>query len=250
MNSFETAAKELLSRRKAGTKAPCLDESIRPTSNDEALAIQGEMAKLHKVKGWKCLLPPAEGKIVVAPIFDVQQDTNTIELYADNGVARVEPEIGFVLARPLGPNSSGYTDTEIIDAIGSTHMALELIQSRYADDSDKEFADSLADCMVNQGMFVGPEVDKATAIELSTVQLSVTQKGGTQVLYGKHPNPRAIDGLVWLINYMTKRGVSFEAGEVIITGSFKGVLDMAFDVETTIAYQDLAEYTVTFKALV
>lgn len=249
MNRFEQAAKDLLSRRKADTKAPCLDESIRPTSNDDALAIQAEMAKLHKVKGWKCLLPPAEGKIVVAPIFDVQQDTDTIELFADNGVARVEPEIGFVLAKPLGAQSSDYTESEIVGAIGSTHMALELIQSRYADDSGKEFADSLADCMVNQGVYIGPEVDKATAIELSTVQLNVTQNGTMQVLDGKHPNPRAIDGLVWLINYMTKRGVSFEAGEVIITGSFKGVLDMPFDIETTIFYEGLAQYTVTFKAL-
>ncbi|MFT2092388.1 hydratase [Paraglaciecola sp. 2405UD69-4] len=249
MNSFEKAAKELLSRRKAGTKAPCLDESIRPTSNDDALAIQGEMAKLHKVKGWKCLLPPAEGKIVVAPIFDVQQDTNIIELYADNGVARVEPEIGFVLAKPLAAKSGDYSEPEIIDAIGTTHMALELIQSRYADDSGKQFADSLADCMVNQGVFIGPEVDKSIAIDLSTVQLNITQDKDIQALDGKHPNPRAIDGLLWLINYMTKRGVTFEAGEVIITGSFKGVLEMPFDVKTTIGYEGLADYTVTFKAL-
>ncbi|MEO9945898.1 hydratase [Paraglaciecola sp.] len=250
MNNFQEAAKQLLSRRQAEAKYSCLDDDIRPKTNDEALAIQGEMAKLHKVKGWKCLLPPAEGKIVVAPIFDLQQDTPTVALFADNGVARVEPEIGFVLAKPLAVKTSDYTESEIVDAIGTAHMALELIQSRYADDAGKEFADSLADCMVNQGVFIGPEVDKNIAIDLSTVQLNITQNGEPQAFDGKHPNPRAIDGLVWLINYMTKRGVSFEAGEVIITGSFKGVLDMPFDVETTISYQDLAEYTVTFKALV
>ena len=38
MTKFAQAAKELLSRRKAGTKAPCLDESIRPKNNDDALA--------------------------------------------------------------------------------------------------------------------------------------------------------------------------------------------------------------------
>lgn len=247
MTAFQQAAQTLLSRRKPGTKAPCLDEAIRPKSIEDALAIQAEMAKLKAVKGWKCLLPLAEGKVVVAPIFDLQQGSNIVELLEDNGVARVEPEVCFVLTKPLPTKDTDYTEAEIIDAIGSAHMALELIQSRYADDAGNVFFDSLADCMVNQGMYIGPEIDKATAIELSTVQLSLTQNGQTQILDGKHPNPRAIDGLLWLVNYMNKRGVSFAAKEAIITGSFKGVIDIPFDLTTTISYQELGEYSVTFK---
>lgn len=247
MTAFQQAAQELLNRRKPGTKAPCLDESMRPKSIDDALAIQAEMANIQTVKGWKCLLPPAEGKVVVAPIFDVQRNSDVVTLLADNGVARVEPEIGFVLSKALPAKDTDYTEAEIVDAIGSAHMALELVQSRYADDSGKVFFDSLADCMINQGLYLGPELDKATAIELSEVQLNITQGNDAQVLDGKHPNPRAIAGLLWLVNYMSKRGVSFAAGEAIITGSFKGVVEMQFNVETTVGYEGLGEYTVTFK---
>ena len=45
---------------------------------------------------------------------------------------------------------------------------------------------------------------------------------------------------------MTKRGVSFEAGEAIITGSYCGVVELGFDELTTVAYDGIGEYQVTF----
>lgn len=246
MSAYKQAAQELLGRRKAGTKAPRLEESIRPNSIDDALNIQAEMAKIETVSGWKCLLPPAEEKIIAAPIFNVQEGS-VAELFEDKGVARVEPEIGFVLAKDLPAKEGDYSEAEIIDAIGSAHMALELMQSRYADDAGQSFHESLADCMINQGLFIGPEIDKAAAIATSAIKISVTQGDEVRELDGKHPNERAIDGLIWLVNYMGKRGVGLSAGAAIITGSFKGIVNMEFDVETKIAYEGLGEYQVTFK---
>lgn len=247
MTAFKQAAEELLSRRKAGTKAPRLDEAMRPESIDDALAVQAEMAKIQTVGGWKCLLPPAEGKIIAAPIFNVQKDSDVVELFEDKEVARVEPEICFVLAEDLPVKEGGYSEEEIINAIGSAHMALELMQSRFADDAEQSFFESLADCMINQGVYVGPEIDKNTAIGVSSVQIKVTQGDEVRELDGKHPNDRAIDGLIWLVNYMGERGVGLSAGAAIITGSFKGIVPMAFDIETTIAYEGIGEYSVTFK---
>lgn len=247
MTAFKQAAEELLSRRKAGNKSPRLDESIRPESIDDALAIQAEMAKVETTGGWKCLLPLEEGKVIAAPIFNVQKDSDEVVLFEDKGVARVEPEICFVLNKDLPVKEGGYTEAEILNAIGSAHMALELMQSRYADDAGQSFFESLADCMINQGVYVGPEIDKAAAIETGSVQITVTQGDDVRELDGKHPNPRAVDGLVWLVNFMGERGVGLEAGAAIITGSFKGIVNMEFDVETKIAYAGLGEYSVTFK---
>ncbi len=101
-NVFKQAAEELLSRRVAGTKAPRLDEQYRPNNLEDALKIQSSMIDLKsdKVGGWKCLLPLSEDKFVVAPIFSgsVQQG-EVCELFADNDVVRVEPEIAFTLAK-------------------------------------------------------------------------------------------------------------------------------------------------------
>ncbi|MDG1750772.1 MAG: hydratase [Thalassotalea sp.] len=247
MTAFKQAAQELLNRRKAGVKAPRLDESYRPTSIDDALAIQLEMASIEPIGGWKCLLPPAEGKVIAAPIFNVQKNNAIVELFEDKAVARVEPEICFVLSKNIPVKTGEYSEAEIIDAIGSAHMALELMQSRYADDAKPSFYESLADCMFNQGVYVGPKIDIGTAINLSKVKIIVAQGDAIRELDGIHPNARAIDGLLWLVNYMNSRGVELKAGAAIITGSFKGIVNMAFDVETTISYKELGEYKVTFK---
>jgi 2-keto-4-pentenoate hydratase len=46
---------------------------------------------------------------------------------------------------------------------------------------------------------------------------------------------------------MGRRDVGLKAGAAIITGSFKGIVNMAFDIETTIGYEGIGQYTVTFK---
>ena len=252
---FEQTAKELFSRRTAGTKAPRLIEQYRPTSLDDALAIQESMIEISadRVGGWKCLLPLAENKFIVAPIFaDNVQQGEVCELFADTGsvpgkkVARVEPEIAFVLTKSLPANSNGYSEAQINDAIGSCHMALELIQSRFADDSGAEFYEVLADCLANQGLLLGPEVDRKKAFAAANVEVSFTQGEKVQAFSGKHPNSLPQTPIYWLINTMTKRGVSFEAGEAIITGSYCGVVELDFNELTSIAYDDIGEYQVTF----
>ncbi|KPL95030.1 hypothetical protein [Vibrio splendidus] len=249
-NVFKQAAEELLSRRVAGTKAPRLDEQYRPNNLEDALKIQSSMIDLKsdKVGGWKCLLPLAEEKFIVAPIFSGSiQQGEVCELFADNNVVRVEPEIAFTLAKSLPANQEGYCEEQINEAIGSCHMALELMQSRFADDSGAEFYERLADGLVNQGLFIGPEIDREKAFISAEINIEVTQGEQVQVFDGKHPNTLPPSPIYWLINYMTRRGVDFQAGEAIITGSYCGIVEMEFDKLTTFHYQDIGEYQVTFK---
>jgi 2-keto-4-pentenoate hydratase len=45
---------------------------------------------------------------------------------------------------------------------------------------------------------------------------------------------------------MTKRGVSFSAGQAFITGSFAGIVEVEMNQSTEIEYQGLGKYQVTF----
>lgn len=245
------AAAELLSRRAPGVKAPRLDAAYRPQNIEDALQVQSSMVELHQhpVGGWKCLLPIAEDQLVVAPIFaNTIQRGETCELYADNGVARIEPEIAFVLEKSLPAKAEGYTEQEIDAAIGSCHMALELMQSRFANDSGVEYFEKLADGLVNQGMFIGPEMTLETAAALAKVAVTVSQGETVQTFDGSHPNLAPQNPVYWLINFMTKRGVTFKAGEAIITGSFCGIVEVEFNKPTTIEYANVGQYQVLFTA--
>ncbi|CAM2891590.1 hydratase [Vibrio diazotrophicus] len=249
-NLSEQAASELLNRRVAGIKASRLDEKFRPGCVEDAVRIQSSMIDLHsdKVGGWKCLQPLAEDKFVLAPIFsNTVQRGDCCELFKDNGVVRIEPEIAFVLAKTLPANEDGYSEVQINEAIGSCHMALELMQSRFADDSGAEFFEKLADGLMNQGLFIGPEVARDKAFDASTIDITVVQADNIQKFSGKHPNNLAQSPIYWFINYMTRRGVDFQAGEAIITGSYCGIVEVEFDKPTKITYDGIGEYTVEFK---
>lgn len=201
-----------------------------------------------EVSGWKCLLPLAEDKLVVAPIFSqtIQRGEQCV-LFADNNVVRIEPEIAFVLNKDLPANNRGYSEEEINAAIGSCHMALELMQSRFSDDSGAEFYEKLADCLVNQGMFIGPEITREKAFYAAEINVSVYQGESEQHFAGKHPNPTPQSPIYWLINYMTRRGTDFKAGNAIITGSYCGIVEVGFNLPTTISYEGIGEYQVTFE---
>ncbi|MFA0086403.1 hydratase [Vibrio sp. 10N.261.51.F12] len=250
MKEYEQVAADLLSRRVAGTKAPRIAEQQRPLNLEDALQIQSSMIDLHtdKVGGWKCLLPLAEDKFVVAPIFaDSIQRGEHCALFADNNVARIEPEIAFILSQRLPACSEGYSEEQINEAIGPCHMALELMQSRFADDSGAEFYERLADCLVNQGMYIGPEIDREAAFSASKIDITVEQGEQVQTFAGTHPNPLPQHPIYWLINYMTRRGVDFEAGEAIITGSYCGIVEVEFNQPTSIRYEGIGQYQVMFS---
>nr|WP_211092052.1 hydratase [Vibrio agarilyticus] len=258
MEKFELAAKELLSRRVAGMKAPRLAENVRPASIEDALQIQAAMTQQRSdaIGGWKCLLPISEQQMIVAPIFsdtvkrlsDTEKQSAECFMMADNDCVRIEPEIAFVLSQDLPASDVGYDESQINDAIGSCHMALELMQSRFADDSGAEFFERLADGLVNQGLFLGPQIDRAKAFAASQIEIDVIQGETTKSFAGHHPNGDPVAPIYWLINFMSRRGVSFKAGQAIITGSYCGIVEVAFDKEILICYQGLGEYRVTFKA--
>jgi 2-keto-4-pentenoate hydratase len=258
LKKFTNAAQQLLARRVSGTKAYSVDATIKPNTIEEALIVQQETIKLRTdfVAGWKCLLPLAEDKIIIAPIFsDTMQNGEQCWLMQDNNKVRVEPEIAFVLNHDLPARKEGYTAAEIDAAIGSCHMALELIQSRFADDSDALFPERLADCLVNQGLFIGPEIDKAVAFSANKFQVSIKQYEpntavNEQVFNGVHPNPLPQLPVYWAINFMTKRGTNFKKGEAFTTGSYAGVVELYFDQTTQIDYAGIGSFKVIFKELV
>jgi 2-keto-4-pentenoate hydratase len=105
----------------------------------------------------------------------------------------------------------------------------------------------LADCLVNQGLFIGPEIAREQAFDATTIQITVSQEDNVQTFAGEHPNKLAQTPIYWLINAMTRRGIDFQAGEAIITGSYCGIVEVDFDTPTTIDYEGLGEYQVVFK---
>ncbi|PKG38798.1 hydratase [Psychromonas sp. Urea-02u-13] len=248
-NTDQIAAEQLLNNRIKTPKKLRLATELRPQNSEQALQIQSETIKLRsdEVAGWKCSLPLNEDQLIVAPLFsDTVQSGQQCSLFSENGKARVEPEIAFILGADLPASTNGYSEAEIDAAVDRCHMALELMQDRFSGQSDVSFYEKLADCLVNQGLFIGPEIDKASAYLANEFTITFNQEKNKQRFAGKHPNQLPQKPLHWLINYMSQRGVSFTAGQAIITGSYAGVVEVDFNCLTEIEYEGLGKYQVTF----
>jgi len=257
MNKSHAAGTILVGHRQSGTQGQRLPESCRPADLDQALAIQQAVTELwcaqnhDSIGGWKCLLPPQD-KLIVGPIYTRSIDSVApVALWPKPqapDIARIEPELAFIFGQDLPPRPEPYSPAEVDQAIARTHLALELIHCRYADPDQCSFPEMLADGLLNQGLFIGPEVDGELARAASSFNLKVCHGSQSHSYAAQHPNlsPRA--PLYWLAEFLRSRGQGIIAGQAVITGSFAGVLEVPMNSAISLEYENLGLMTVSFSA--
>jgi 2-oxo-hept-3-ene-1,7-dioate hydratase len=139
-------------------------------------------------------------------------------------VPRVEVELGFVLARRLeGP------DCTTGDALAATeHVvpAVEIIDARIEQvdkrtGAPRRVVDTISDNAANAGIVLGTQRVKPGVVDLRWVAAllyrnGVIEESGVAAAVLDHP----ANGVAWLANKLAPHGVSLEAGEVVLSGSF------------------------------
>ena len=165
------------------------------------------------------------------------------------GMARVEPEVAFVLGRDLPPRDQPYTEAEIRSAIREPRLVLELIGPRYADPTAASFPELLADGIANQGLYVGPAVPGALDKTLDVIPISIDAAGqDPHAVAGKHPDGHPLLPLLWLANYLAQHDTGLHAGQIVTTGSYCGVVDVPLDTPLTVRFGELGTLSVRFVA--
>ena len=253
------AAAILVARRMQGSQAGRLPEHCRPHTLEQALAVQAAVTHHwceqmdDSIGGWKCLLP-LQDKLVVGPIYTRTIDSiPPISLWpkstSEGERARIEPELAFVFGKDLPARAQPYTPAEVDAAIARTHMALELINSRYTDPASCEFPEMLADGLVNQGLFIGPQVDSDAARSARSFTITVTCANGEVIeRQGQHPNTHPRAPLYWLAEFLRSKGEGIVAGQAVITGSYAGVIEVPLNTDIRIDYAGLGNMQVSFSA--
>ncbi|BDF94089.1 hydratase [Pseudoalteromonas sp. KAN5] len=247
---LQTIARHLMVQRDSALPKSDLPAGLALKDSEESFAVQKLMIALNdqQVYGWKCLLPLDDGSIILAPLLSKPHAlTQTCELYTQNNKARVEPEIAFVFGQDLLATEN-YSHEQVDAAIAKTHMALELIQNRFSDDYQPTHFEKLADGLFNQGIVIGPEINKADAFDAAQIELTIEQNEHRNTRTGKHPSGLAQAPVYWAVNYLAQLGIDIKAGQVFITGSYCGVIDLDTDSSCVISYAGLGEYSITFTA--
>lgn len=260
-DAISAAAHTLTSRRLSGQVGAALPAACRPRTLHDAWAVQNavtqELAQRtgEQVVGWKCGLPGAD-TWVLAPLYastlyraDTQGASDiACPVWTQQGQVKVEPELAFVLGHALPPRAQPYGADEVRAAVASAHLALELIDNRYDDSVPLQFADRLADGLVNQGLWLGPAVDLAQGCAAQTLDIVVHADG--QLLlsqHGVHPAGEPLAPLCWLAEFLRQQGQGLQAGQVVITGSYAGAPWVPVGPRLRVRFAPLGEVVLRFQ---
>jgi 2-keto-4-pentenoate hydratase len=131
---------------------------------------------------------------------------------------RVEPEVAFLLRRPLrGP---GVTAADVREATQAVAVALEIVDSRIADWA-LTLPDTVADNASSGAVVLGDWIPYADGLDLANARASL-RLNGTEIDSG--PGSAVMGdparAVAWLANALAPFGTEILPGEFVMSGSF------------------------------
>jgi 2-keto-4-pentenoate hydratase len=157
---------------------------------------------------------------------------------------KVEPEIAFILGRPLrGP---GVTLAEAGASVEFVSPALEIIDSRIRD-WKITLVDTIADNASSGGVVLGGTVAPLSHLDLRLMG-AVLRKNGEVVGTGAGGAVLGspLNALVWLANVLGERGVGLDAGHVVLPGSITAAVPVAPGDVVSATFAGLGSVTARF----
>ncbi len=228
-DAIEDAARFLWAAWQERRLVEALPENLRPRDVEEGYAIQDALAELAGPSiGWKIAATSKDGQKHIgvdeplgARLFQRFAHGDGAALPAGSLHMRVaEAEFAYRMGRGLPPRGRPYTMDEVMAAVDTLHLAIEVPDSRYRDYANVGAPQIVAEDACACFFVLGPEAKGWRAVDLSKHAVSLYKNGavaGTGSGANVLGDPRL--ALAWLANDRAKRGAGLKAGEVITTGT-------------------------------
>ncbi len=166
---------------------------------------------------------------VDSPNFGWLTDT----MLLNNGVAsmsdfihpKAEPEIGFVLGRPL--SGAGVSAQDVIAATEFLVPVIEIVDSRY--EAFRFLApDNTADNSSSGAVALGCTLTRPGSIDLRTVGVVMSVDGRiAHTAAGAAVAAHPANSVAWLVRSLARRGKGLGRGNLVIAGGLTGPTDLA-----------------------
>jgi 2-keto-4-pentenoate hydratase len=192
----------------------------------EAYRIQDAVAtRLGPIVGWKVGATSPGALPTCAPLLAgtvVADDRRTMGVGAS--YVGVELEIAYRLGRTFAPRRRPLSDAEIVDAIESAHVAVELCRSRFIDGPLAPALWLLADNQINHLLIMGPAIAAWRDIEDNPPVTQLSINGDPVAVNASgHPAKSPLRLLAWLVRHVIEERGGLAAGSVVSTGSWTGL---------------------------
>jgi 2-keto-4-pentenoate hydratase len=231
MNPIDQAAALLWPHWLAGTRLAALPAQCRPENRTSGYAVQAALAREsgQPVVGWKIAATsingqrhigvdgPLAGRILAERVIE-----NGGSFQLGTSLMRVaELEFAFRMGRDLPPRAAEYTQDEVLSAVATLHPAIELPDSRFAHFETAGLAQLVADNACAHYFLLGAAADDSwRALDLAAYP-GKAYRGGVLAEEGVGANvlgdPRI--ALTWLVNELSRHGMTLKAGQVVTTGT-------------------------------
>ena len=233
-NQIDAASDLLFQKWSALERIDELSLLLRPTSRLDGYAIQKALERhsASPLYGWKIaatsvagqthigVTGPMAGRIlcekVISPHSEISLKSNLMKV--------AEIEFAFKMQRDLVPRSSAYIVDEVLEAVASLHPAIEIPDSRFNDFVTVGEYQLIADNACAHLLMLGD----ATGFDWRSMDLSSYI---VEVKHCREEEQTALSGLganvlgdprialTWLVNELSRIGVTLEAGQVVTTGT-------------------------------
>ncbi|MBP2312763.1 2-keto-4-pentenoate hydratase [Azospirillum soli] len=225
--TISQAVETLVAARQNRMLLPELPPSARPSSKEEAYAIQNEVARrIGAVTAWKVGAPAPDAEPSCAPINQATVFFGVDRLPADLfHVIGIEAEIVYRLGRDLPARDEPWTREEVLDAVASVHPAFEICDTRFATYGSQDALSHLADQANHGALIIGAAVPNWRSIDpvKQPITLDIDGKRAADVVGGNSAGD-PVRLLTWLANVGAKPFGGLHAGDAVTTGSCTGTI--------------------------
>jgi len=233
---IETAASTLWMHWQQSSRIRELPANCRPTDRAAGYAIQSKLAELsgQQVTGWKIAATsragqahinvdgPLAGRLLSKRVVDDNAVYRRTAVSLTGNIMRVaEAEFVFRLGRDLEKREAEYRLNEVMDAVESLLLGIEVPDSRYEDFTVVGAPQLIADDACASWFILGGEAAGSwRSIDLARHKVD-GYRNGELTSHGTGANvlgdPRL--ALTWIANELSRFGDGMKAGQIVTTGT-------------------------------
>jgi 2-keto-4-pentenoate hydratase len=216
---------------RAGTRIDVLPPELRPQSRGEGYDVQAFIEEYSALPlfGWKIAATSIAGQAHIGVDGPLAGRLLAERVIADGGVCPLgnnlmkvaELEFAFRMAQDLAPRDAPWRQDEVLERVATLHPAIEIPDSRFNRFERAGLAQLIADNACAHRFILGPPaLTDWRALDLAAHKAealvdgaAVAQGVGANVL----GDPRI--ALTWLVNELSRLGLTLRKGEVVTTGT-------------------------------
>lgn len=194
-------------------------------SPEDAYAVQRavwrELVGDERPSAWKVAAPTPDATPIAGPVFPHRLARSPAVFPAHAFLSPgIEVELAVCFGKDLPPRQPDYERSEILDAISTIHVAMEIVDTRLADPQSAGPMWRLADNLVNGAQIIGNAIPNWQELNFAT-QVARAEINGRLVAEsrGRPPLDDIFHCLAWWVTHVG----GARAGDFVTTGAWNGM---------------------------